>query len=61
MARAGSSSSNVYTILTLIAVLALLVALGYLCMRNVELFGSVFPPSFSQSVGTISIGHGGIV
>ena len=47
MARAGSSSSNVYTILTLIAVLSLLVALGYLCMRNVELFGSVFPPSFS--------------
>ncbi len=43
MAEPGSSPSNVYTVLALIAMLALVVAIGFVWYQSYKLFGSANP------------------
>jgi hypothetical protein len=43
MAQQGSPSSNIYTILVLAALLALVVAVAYLWVRSGQLFGTTNP------------------
>jgi len=43
MANQNSVSNNIYTVLTLIALIALLAGVVYVAMRSQELFGSYNP------------------
>ena len=43
MANQNSVPNNIYTVLTLVALLALLVGVGYVVMRSNELFGTWNP------------------